>query len=206
MTDTFTRGCYHSGWTLDREDLLKKLHKEGLSASQIATRICSTGFEVTRNAVIGKSNRMGLTGGDKPRRSTRSPRKRQPKGGNSINMVFGGRKSAKLFLEAEPFTPGPELVIPLHERKTLLQLENTDCRWPIGDPKDKDFHFCGRFTFAGLPYCEHHARRAYQAPEMRKKRIPVHYLNTTSVNDITRGVEALQNGDAPINTREKQDA
>jgi hypothetical protein len=58
----------------------------------------------------------------------------------------------------------------------------------------------------GLPYCEHHCRRAYQPPQERRKRIPVHYLNTTSVNDITRGVEALQNGDAPINTREKADA
>jgi GcrA cell cycle regulator len=209
MTDTFTRGCYHSGWTLDREDLLKKLHGEGLSASQIATRITATGFDVTRNAVIGKANRMGLTGGDKPRRSTRSPRKRQPKSGNALNMVFGGqigRKSAKLFLEAEPFTPGPELVIPLHERKTLLQLEDTDCRWGIGDPKEADFHFCGKAKVPGLPYCEHHCRRAYQPPQERRKRIPVHYLNTTSVNDITRGVEALQNGDAPINTREKQDA
>jgi GcrA cell cycle regulator len=206
---TYTRGCHHSGWTQDREDLLKKLHGEGLSASQIATRITATGFDVTRNAVIGKANRMGLTGGDKPRRSTRSPRKRQPKSGNALNMVFGGqigRKSAKLFLEAEPFTPGPELVIPLHERKTLLQLEDTDCRWGIGDPKEADFHFCGKAKVPGLPYCEHHCRRAYQPPQERRKRIPVHYLNTTSVNDITRGVEALQNGDAPINTREKQDA
>jgi hypothetical protein len=98
------------------------------------------------------------------------------------------------------------LVIPLHERKTLLQLEDTDCRWGIGDPKDADFHFCGKLKVPGLPYCEHHCRRAYQPPQERRKRIPVHYLNTTSVNDITRGVEALQNGDAPINTREKADA
>jgi GcrA cell cycle regulator len=197
----------YNGWSEERVDLLKKLHGEGLSASQIATRICATGFECTRNAVIGKANRMGLTGGDKPRRSTRSPRKRQSKGGNSINMVFGSsRKSAKLFLEAEPFTPGPELVIPLHERKTIATLEENDCRWPIGDPQHADFHFCGKMKVPGLPYCEHHCRRAYQPPQERRKRIPVHYLNTTSVNDITRGVEALQNGDAPINTREKADA
>jgi GcrA cell cycle regulator len=209
MTDTFTRGCYHSGWTLDREDLLKKLHKEGLSASQIAARITSTGFECSRNAVIGKANRMGLTGGDKPRRSTRSPRKRQPKSGNSINTVFGGqigRKSAKLFLEAEPFTPGPELVIPLNERKTIATLAANDCRWPIGDPQHADFHFCGKAKEPGLVYCAHHARRAYQPPEVRKRRIAPHYLNPTSISDITRGVEALQNGDAPINTREKADA
>jgi GcrA cell cycle regulator len=205
MSDQHTRGCYHSGWTLDREDLLKKLHGEGLSASQIALRICATGFDCTRNAVIGKANRLGLTGGDKPRRSTRS-RKPRRKPNPGINMVFGGRKSAKLFLEAEPFTTGPELVIPLHERKTLLQLEDTDCRWGIGDPKEADFHFCGKTKVPGLPYCEHHCRRAYQPPQERRKRIPVHYVNNTSVNDITWGVEVLQNGEAPINTREKADA
>jgi GcrA cell cycle regulator len=206
MTETFTRGCFHSGWTQDREDLLKKLHGEGLSASQIASRITSTGFTCTRNAVIGKANRMGLTGGDKPRRSTRSPRKRKPKVGGAINLVFGGRKSAKLFLEAEPFTPGPEIVIPLAERKSIATLAENDCRWPIGDPQHADFHFCGKDKVPGLVYCAHHARRAYQPPEVRKRRIAPHYLNPTSVNDITRGVEALQSGDAPINTREKQDA
>jgi GcrA cell cycle regulator len=203
---THTNGT-SSGWDDDREALLRKLHSEGLSASQIAVRICVTGFEVTRNAVIGKANRMGLTGGDKPRRSSRSPRKRKPKSGNSINMVFGAsRKSAKLFLDAEPFTPGPELVIPLHERKTIATLEENDCRWPIGDPQHADFHFCGKAKVPGLVYCPHHAMRAYQPPEVRRKRIAPHYLNPTSVNDITRGVEALQNGDAPINTREKADA
>jgi GcrA cell cycle regulator len=197
----------YNGWTLDREELLKKLHKEGLSASQIAARITSTGFECSRNAVIGKANRMGLTGGDKPRRSTRCPKpRRKPKVGGAINLVFGGRKSAKLFLEAEPFVAGPELVIPEAERKSIQTLEENDCRWPIGDPQHADFHFCGKAKEPGLVYCAHHARRAYQPPEMRKKRIPVHCLNNTSVNDITRGVEALQNGDAPINTREKADA
>jgi GcrA cell cycle regulator len=207
MTDTYTRGCFHSGWNDEREKLLKKLHGEGLSASQIAARITATGFECTRNSVIGKANRMGLTGGDKPRRSTRSPRKRKPKTGSGINMVFGSsRKSAKLFLEADPFVAGPELVVPETERRGLKDLQDDQCRWPIGDPQLADFHFCNGEKVPGLSYCAHHARRAYQPPEMRKKRIPVHYLNNTSVNDITRGVEALQNGDAPINTREKADA
>jgi GcrA cell cycle regulator len=185
------------GWTLDREDLLKKLHGEGLSASQIATRITATGFECTRNAVIGKANRMGLTGDGKPRRKPKA--QKPPHYGEQ-------RKSAKLFLEAEPFTPGPELIVPENERRGIDGLTQEQCRWPIGDPQEKDFHFCNGSKFAGLPYCAHHAQRAYQPPEIRKKRIPVHYMNSTSVNDITRGVEALQNGDAPINTREKQDA
>jgi GcrA cell cycle regulator len=199
----------YNGWTQDREDLLKKLHGEGLSASQIAARVTATGFDVTRNAVIGKANRMGLTGGDKPRRSTRS-RKPRRKPNPGISMVFGGRKSAKLFAEVymqpEAFVPGPEPVIPEAERRGIDGLTEDQCRWPIGDPQMADFHFCNGVKVPGLPYCEHHCRRAYQPPQERRKRIPVHYVNNTSVNDITWGVEVLQNGEAPINTREKSDA
>ena len=37
------------------------------------------------------------------------------------------------------------------------------CRWPCGDPKHDDFGFCGDNAMPGLPYCEDHARIAYQA-------------------------------------------
>ena len=43
-------------WTTEREDLLRKLWLQGLSASQIAYVMAG----VTRNAVIGKAHRMGL--------------------------------------------------------------------------------------------------------------------------------------------------
>ena len=46
------------GWNDERVELLKKLWSEGLSASQIAGRLGS----VTRNAVIGKVHRLGLSG------------------------------------------------------------------------------------------------------------------------------------------------
>ena len=43
-------------------------------------------------------------------------------------------------------------------------LNSTCCRWPIGDPQDAAFHFCGGSAIAGLPYCQGHAVRAYKAP------------------------------------------
>ncbi len=45
-------------WTDERVELLKRLWGEGLSASQIAAEIGG----VTRNAVIGKVHRLGLSG------------------------------------------------------------------------------------------------------------------------------------------------
>ncbi len=65
--------------------------------------------------------------------------------------------------------PAEELVIPLAERKSIQTLTEQHCRWPIGDPQQADFHFCGKGKVPGLPYCEFHARRAYQPPQPRRR-------------------------------------
>ena len=72
--------------------------------------------------------------------------------------------------DAEPYTaPIEEIVIPLAERKYIQTLMEIDCRWPIGDPQETDFHFCGKRKVNGLPYCEAHARRAFQPPQPRRR-------------------------------------
>ena len=38
-----------------------------------------------------------------------------------------------------------------------------ECQFPIGDPQDEDFHFCGEPTVTGRPYCSEHMARAYTA-------------------------------------------
>jgi hypothetical protein len=45
--------------------------------------------------------------------------------------------------------------------KTLVELESNECRWPIGDPKEPQFHFCGSLQRPGYPYCERHCRIAF---------------------------------------------
>jgi GcrA cell cycle regulator len=40
---------------------------------------------------------------------------------------------------------------------TLRHLKNDMCRWPIGDPGNRDFHFCGQRSRPARPYCEYHA-------------------------------------------------
>ena len=51
--------------------------------------------------------------------------------------------------------------------KTLLDLERIDCRWPIGEPRQPDFHFCGAPQVAGRPYCDLHWRMAFQPARPR---------------------------------------
>ncbi len=57
---------------------------------------------------------------------------------------------------------------PESKRKSILKLEASDCRWPTGDPRSEDFSFCGHRKVAGLPYCSHHAMRAYQPPSEKR--------------------------------------
>jgi GcrA cell cycle regulator len=51
---------------------------------------------------------------------------------------------------------------------TVLTISDRMCRWPIGDPAATEFHFCGRGPKAGSPYCEAHARKAYQPQQARR--------------------------------------
>ena len=60
-------------------------------------------------------------------------------------------------------------IIPIGQRCSILQLNEATCHWPIGDPGEPEFHFCGRKTCGQLPYCEHHARMAYQPVQMRRR-------------------------------------
>lgn len=108
-------------WTDDRVEVLKQLWDEGKTASQIAAVL-----GVTRNAVIGKAHRIGVS-------ARPSPIKRRKPGA------------------------------------TILELTDRMCKWPIGDPRDKEFRFCGKQTVKGLPYCEHHCSQAYQQPSSRRR-------------------------------------
>lgn len=56
--------------------------------------------------------------------------------------------------------------------KTLATLEQNDCRWPIGDPKDAAFHFCGEQKLTGRPYCQAHWQMAFQPSRSREVRMP----------------------------------
>lgn len=157
-------------WNEERVEILKKLWAEGLSASQIAGRLGG----VTRNAVIGKVHRLGLSGrATTSRMKSHRPRARaaQKRNGKPRFGSFGNPALRALYNpEADASLPAvEELVIPEKERKYIQTLTENDCRWPIGDPQLADFHFCGKSKVNGLPYCEFHSRRAFQPPQARRR-------------------------------------
>jgi GcrA cell cycle regulator len=76
-------------------------------------------------------------------------------------------------MEPEPEIEQYDNIIPMGQRRTLLELTEDTCRWPIGDPASSEFFFCGGKPITSLPYCPHHSRIAYQpATERRKDRRP----------------------------------
>ena len=127
--------------TLFKNSYLKELWDKGLSASQIAAELAEG---VTRNAVIGKAHRMGLSSRPSPVKSDRRKAK----------------KPAKSRTEKKKET----------DKVSLLDLTERMCKWPIGHPGDEDFHFCGKPSQPGMPYCAAHCAEAYQAQTPRRER------------------------------------
>lgn len=162
-------------WTDERVEILKKLWIEGLSASQIAMEL----GDVTRNAVIGKVHRLGLSGRGKtsnPSSRTRQPRTpsntskpRQSSGGTVGNAALKMSPDAHV-APAPRVAQYEELVIPFGERANIMDLTEHTCRWPIGDPTSKEFHFCGRKSDESTPYCSYHRNIAYQAASERRQK------------------------------------
>lgn len=205
-------------WTDQRVAQLKKLWQQGKSASEIAETLGG----VTRNAVIGKAHRLGLSGRPSPIKSAaivkkpaapaKAPAKAAPpakkpaapakapvKAAAPVAKVAPGKAAAKPVAPApkaaaqtakaappaampvktppfnQPLTP-EVMARPLmvHDGKVISILELTEktCRWPIGDPKDPAFGYCGLTVHPNFPYCPGHVVMAFQSSSRKdNKRI-----------------------------------
>jgi GcrA cell cycle regulator len=161
-------------WTDERVEILKKLWIDGLSASQIAKQLSG----VTRNAVIGKVHRLGLAGRATPSRPIKRVARLRP-----IIAVTPPLESSVSDLGVDVDKPAPQITRPvMHQpiiniepkRKengtliSVLELTPTMCKWPIGDPTDPDFGFCGAKAHGSWPYCAEHGAVAYQPASAKR--------------------------------------
>jgi GcrA cell cycle regulator len=154
------------GWTDERVETLKRLWLDGLSASQIAKQLGG----VTRNAVIGKVHRLGLSGRAAPSKPARpvfkAPRPQRP----ATSAPSAPRRIAEPVASSPaPTVPAPRYVEEAPGSATVLTLGAHMCKWPIGDPALETFTFCGRRTGGEGPYCGEHARVAYQPAQTKKR-------------------------------------
>lgn len=170
-------------WTEESIETLKDLWAKGLSTSKIAEALGTT-----KNAVIGKSHRLELPPRGSPIKyadgsTFKAPKKQETKKEEKIEPipeafqweyqnkrpepvvdVYEHNLNAKKD-KAEEDNPLDELILKdkchCKKGKSLMELNYNDCRWPVGDPKDPDFHFCGEKAVEGKPYCPKHCAFAY---------------------------------------------
>lgn len=185
-------------WTDERVERLSTMWLEGRSASQIAAEL---GEGVSRNAVIGKVHRLGLSGRAVPPTADAVPLRTREAASSEIRVdpvvlpeapaapaeptpivvslaVAHAVDDVAAVLEAtpEPITvdlpalrASKDVSIPVSGRVTILELSGSMCRWPIGDPTSAEFRFCGCRAVGTLPYCQEHARVAFQPVADRRR-------------------------------------
>ena len=137
-------------WTTERERKLKELWKKGHTASQIAEMIGNT----TRNAVIGKAHRLNL----QARASSKKLSVKVDVENNNTQEIKTQKMGRKAKFKALLLDKNFEQENP----KTLEELTDLTCRWPIGHPYEKNFYFCGRKPLEKFPYCKLHVLYAFQ--------------------------------------------
>ena len=144
-------------WTDEKVEKLKNLWTKGHTASQIAEALGDT----TRNAVIGKAHRLNLEARAPSKGSGTSISKenRPVRRGPASTSRKAKFQSILLDKNFEPENP-----------KSLENLTDETCKWPIGHPNEEKFYFCGRKPEGEFPYCKLHVLYAFQ-PKGSKEEI-----------------------------------
>lgn len=152
------------GWTDEREATLRRLWKDGLSAGKIAEKM--PGF--TRNAVIGKISRLGLTRSPiaqkessrlahKNRNAAKPPKPKAP----NPKPIRVAEDASRIYAQPAPVPLPKEPPVKIEPRMVpLVDLKGSECKWPIGNGP---FLFCGLPRHGERPYCAEHARVARSA-------------------------------------------
>ena len=136
-------------WTPEKVDKLKDLWSKGHTASQIAEILGDT----TRNAVIGKAHRLDLEA-RAPSKQSATPRSRDNKQIKRTVAPTSRKAKFQSILLDKNFEP--------ENPKSLEDLTESTCKWPIGHPNEEKFYFCGRKPEGEFPYCKLHVLYAFQ--------------------------------------------
>ena len=156
-------------WTDKMVEDLKNLWQTGLTTSEIAKKL-----GVSKNSIVGKVHRLSLSGRPSPikkKEETQKIKVKTPKK-NKLSQEKEEKFSVQqedLLFDTEneiKIDVVSEVIVPVEngsseENVRLTDLDNHTCRWPIGDPRDENFHFCGKKVRTGQTYCEEHSSIAY---------------------------------------------
>lgn len=153
-------------WTDEMVEDLKKMWKEGLTTGEIGKRL-----NVSKNSIVGKVHRLGLSGRPSPIKKKEDDTEASAPQSIKKDSVTKTAPKAVKEKEAPKAAPIKETPAPHRDSRrsgnsciSVTDLDNHTCRWPLGDPKDENFHFCGKKVRVGQTYCEEHSAIAYVKP------------------------------------------
>lgn len=151
-----------SVWTPERIDKLRELWPEPkMTASAIAAVL---GGGITKNSVLGKAHRIGLP--KKPQATQKASKKHyRPRKKTSPRLV---REKAPPPPVAAPVASTP-ITDPQFLCLQVWELESHHCRFPIGNPGEEGFGFCGADCGAEQTYCGFHRGIVYVKHSTIKK-------------------------------------
>jgi len=149
-------------WNAEQIKLLKEEWVNGVSGREIADKfnLLYPQYKMKRSAVLGKAHRLKLAerriqGVKKPKvqqaKLKSFPRKKRKK---LVNLPV----VASITIVRKTLAPAP---LP-NRQLTVRTLTNETCKWPVGNPGEDDFCFCGHKPRDRSPYCEYHSRQAHQ--------------------------------------------
>ena len=136
-------------WTIEKVEKLKDLWSKGHTASQIAAILGDT----TRNAVIGKAHRLELEA-RAPSKQTSTPKSKDSRYIKRTPAPTSRKAKFQSILLDKNFEP--------ENPKSLEELTESTCKWPIGHPNEEKFYFCGRKPEGEFTYCKLHVLYAFQ--------------------------------------------
>jgi GcrA cell cycle regulator len=144
-------------WNEEKVSKLKELWGKGNTASQIAGIIGG----ISRNAVIGKANRLNLSSKIKTRNASSSQSFDSSSEENNSKQRQVKKSKFKSLLIEKDFEP--------ENPKKLEELNESSCKWPVGHPEEESFYFCGRSSLKDFSYCKLHLLYAYQPKGKREE-------------------------------------
>lgn len=188
-------------WTDQMVEDLRVMWKQGMTTAEIGKKL-----GVSKNSIVGKVHRLGLSGRPSPIKKKESSDAAEVTAAPKEKSTNSEKEVAKKTVERENDKPQvsktvapaadkkaekletekqePAKITPKEEPEvkecfksdmeksakavSLMELDNHTCRWPLGDPKDENFRFCGKKVRIGQTYCEEHAAIAYVKPGKTK--------------------------------------
>jgi len=143
-------------WTEAMETELSELWKSGMKTAEIAKEM-----KVGKNSLIGKASRLGLKRRESPIvKNSKKPKKIKKKRLKATRQLPRNLNDIKI-KKCRPFEHCEISLKAYGKGKKLVDLGRDECHWPIGDPKDDDFIFCGG-KIEGGNYCPNHNSIAYR--------------------------------------------